>query len=164
MAFHDAYCPMWSNEILAELRTNLAELNPPPDVDRLVGNMSKHFPESLITGHAHLIPKMGCHPKDAHVLAAAVQARATHLVTDNLADFPVHSVQPHGLEVNSADEFARQLFYRDPDQVITAIRTQAARFTKPRLTTLELLEQLKHPQRLPEFALEACRWVAQRGW
>ena len=109
---------MWSNEILAELRTNLAELNPPPDVDRLVANMSKHFPESLITGHAHLIPKMGCHPKDAHVLAAAVQARAT----------------------------------------------QAARFTKPRLTTLELLEQLKHPQRLPEFALEACRWVAQRGW
>ena len=64
----------------------------------------------------------------------------------------------------ASDGFALQLFRRDPDQVIAALRTQAARFTKPRMTTLELLEELKHPQRFREFAIEACRWLAQHGW
>ena len=45
------------------------------------------------------------HPKDRHVLAAAVAGRADTLVTENLKDFPPESAAPLGITVTGQDDF-----------------------------------------------------------
>lgn len=165
LATFDLYAPMWSQDILGELERNLMDnLSSPPNVKRLLGEMTREFPDALIVGYAELIPQMTCHPKDAHVLAAAVRADASVLVTSNLSDLPKESVAPHGVTVLSPDSFSLELLRVTPERVIQAVAAQAARYRKPPLSALELLEKLKHPQRFPEFAIEACRWMAQHGW
>jgi hypothetical protein len=70
------YRPLWSPDILAELRRNLvgkAEL-PEAAVDRTIEIMRTYFNDAEITGYGTLISTMTCDPKDRHVLAAAVTA------------------------------------------------------------------------------------------
>ena len=48
---------------------------------------------------------MTCHPKDRHVLAAAVAGGAQVVVTFNVKDFPAPSVEPHEIGVVHPDAF-----------------------------------------------------------
>ena len=82
LAEASAYRPLWSADVFAELRRNLIERGLPPDrVDRRLGQMSRSFPDALITGYESLVDGMTNHPKDRHVLAAAVRANAEVIVT-----------------------------------------------------------------------------------
>jgi hypothetical protein len=44
----------------------------------------RHFPEAWVEGHEDLISTMTNHPKDRHVLAAAVRCHAEVIVTHNI--------------------------------------------------------------------------------
>jgi len=46
--------------------------------------MATYFPDARVTSYEKLIGSMANHPKDRHVLAAAVAGRADALVTENL--------------------------------------------------------------------------------
>lgn len=164
LAQAELYEPLWSPQIMDELTENLGKLRPPPDAARLVAQMTQHFPDAMITGYDHLIPTMTCDPKDRHVLAAAVHARAQALVTSNLSDFPEASAEPYGIEVLHPDTFCLDLLDLAPELTIRAIEARAAQYKRQPRTLPEVLEHLKHPQRLPEFANGACRYVALRGW
>lgn len=164
LAQAELYEPLWSPQIMDELIDNLGKLRPPPDAARLVGQMTQHFPDAMVTGYGHLIPAMTCHPKDRHVLAAAVHARAQVLVTSNLADFPAASAEPYGIEVLHSDQFCLDLLDLAPEHTIRTIEARAAQYRNPPRTLPEVMEHLKHPQRLPGFANEACRYIALRGW
>jgi predicted nucleic acid-binding protein len=77
-----AYRPLWSAEVLAELRRNLVERGIPIErVDRRLAHMTRSFPDALVTGYESLVDGMTNDPKDRHVLAAAVRAGAEVLVT-----------------------------------------------------------------------------------
>jgi hypothetical protein len=54
--------------------------------------MAAYFPDARETSYEKLISSMTNHPKDRHVLAAAVAGRADVLVTENLKDFPPAAV------------------------------------------------------------------------
>ena len=54
--------------------------------------MAAYFPDARVTSYEELIGSMTNHPKDRHVLAAAVAGRADMLVTENLKDFPPAAV------------------------------------------------------------------------
>ena len=66
------YLPRWSEEILAfrnlERRIGLSKAK----TAYLAGQLRKHFADSWVVGYEPLIDRMGNHPKDRHVLAAAV--------------------------------------------------------------------------------------------
>lgn len=48
-----AYRPLWSADVLAELRRNLIGRNIPPErVDRRLANMTRSFPDALPCGRA----------------------------------------------------------------------------------------------------------------
>jgi predicted nucleic acid-binding protein len=49
--------------------------------------MREFFPDSMVASYQPLVAQMTNHPKDRHVLAAAVASRADYLVTFNLKDF-----------------------------------------------------------------------------
>jgi hypothetical protein len=64
-----------TEEILDEVRRNLLKSGRIPDsglADRLVEQIRRAFPGSMVEGYSALVSKMTNHPKDRHVLAAAV--------------------------------------------------------------------------------------------
>ena len=78
-------------------------------------------------------------PDDRHVLAAALQARADVLVTQNLKDFPGDILKPLGVEALSADSFIRLLLADDLELVCKAVRDQRLNLKKPPQTVETLL-------------------------
>ena len=83
------YVPRWSAGIREELSRNLLELGiNEGSVKRLLEVMAAAFPEADVTGYERLIESMTCDEKDRHVLAAALRANASALVTFNVRDFP----------------------------------------------------------------------------
>ncbi len=81
------YQVRWSDDILAEVKRNLVgDWNLAEEqAERLMGVMREAFPDALVTGYATPIDGMPNHPKDRHVLAAAVACRATVIVTQEFA-------------------------------------------------------------------------------
>lgn len=146
------YRPYWTDDILEEVRRNLVEERhvTAEQAERLIAQMKRYFPESLVTHHTVLIPTMTNHPKDRHVLATAVVAGARIIVTDNLRDFPRAALDPLGIEAQSADAFLTDLFALDGERMARIVEEQALDRHRPPKTALEVLAILaKHA---PTFA------------
>jgi hypothetical protein len=119
--------------------------------------MAAYFPEARVTGYEKLIGSMTNHPKDRHVLAAAVAGRADVLVTENLKDFPPGSVALLEITVAGQDGFLLGLLELYPDEVLDALRRQASRYRREPRSVAALLAILAGPgQGCPEFARQ-CR-------
>ena len=90
------YVPRWSDEIITETVRNLENRIglSREKTAYLVGQLSKHFGDSWVTGYEPLIDRMANHPKDRHVLAAAVKCGAAVIVTYNKRDFPAAAAEP----------------------------------------------------------------------
>ncbi|MCI4664392.1 MAG: PIN domain-containing protein [Neomegalonema sp.] len=64
------------------------------------------FPNALVQGWEGLEGPLSLPDwDDRHVLAAAIAAKATVIVTDNLRDFPRKALGAHGVTPQPADEF-----------------------------------------------------------
>ena len=90
------YLPRWSKETLTEVHRNLQKWGyTAAQADRRVKAMNEMLEEAEVDGYEPLFGSMTNDPKDRHVLAAAVRAGAHAIVTDNVKDFPLESVQPY---------------------------------------------------------------------
>src|SRR5579864_1077571 len=141
-----------TDKILEEVHRNLVAkgILQEKDAKRLIDQVKRYFPESLIRQYDWLIPSMQVNEKDRHVLAAAVASGAQVIVTQNLKDFPPHLLNSFDVEVQSPDDFLVYLF--DPDNehiMIQILIDQASDLRKPPRTVLELLDTLN--QHTPQF-------------
>jgi hypothetical protein len=107
--------------------------------------MTTYFPDARVAGYEDLIDSMTNHPKDRHVLAAAIAGRADMLVTENLRDFPPESVAPLGITVAGQDDFLLGLLELYPDAVLDALRRQASRYRREPRNVAALLGILSGP-------------------
>ncbi len=84
------YEARWTDEILGEVsRTLVGRFGKLAEKARYrEAAMREFFPDSLVANYETLVAEMKNHPKDRHVLAAAVACRADCLLTFNLKDFP----------------------------------------------------------------------------
>jgi predicted nucleic acid-binding protein len=123
----------WSGEILEELRRNLQEERGLTDeqVQHLLIQMHTAFPEAMVRGYEPLVPAMTNHPKDRHVLAAAVLAGAQVIVTDNLRDFTSEALSPYGIEARTPDEFLEYLYDQFPGAMAEIVIEQNAARQRP---------------------------------
>lgn len=79
MAEHSRlYLPLWSDRIMEEVTRNLTvKWNQSPEkAARRESKIREAFPEAWVEGYEPLIEAMSNHPKDRHVLAVAVRAKA----------------------------------------------------------------------------------------
>jgi hypothetical protein len=90
------------------------------------------------------------------VLAAALKAGATLLITDNTADFPQASTQPHGIQVLTADQFLLELLDTSAATVILTLTRQAERYKRDPKTLDGLLASLSRAG-LRDFTNEVRR-------
>jgi len=140
-AAEDFYQVRWSGEILDEMERSLvaAGTMPAAKAAGLRTLMEEHFPEATVEGFEPLIRKIRNHPKDRHVVAAAVKCKARIIVTSNLKHF---RAVPAGIEAVSPDTFLAGFFKVDPDGVVDLLRRQAADLDRPPMTMGELVDRL----------------------
>ena len=164
IAEEGAFRPLWSDHILAELRRNLIKSGAKQAaVEHRLEQMATYFPDARVTGYEELMGSMTSHPKDRHVLAAAVAGRADALVTENLKDFPPESVAHLGIAVSGQDDFLAGLLELYPDDVLSALRRQSSRYRREPRSVPALLSILAGAgQGSPEFA-RRCRPGCWKG-
>ncbi len=131
----------WSARIVAETRRNLVERNRAAfgepraaAVDRTLRRVT----DALRLGRAGSLvpdeeiavrePEMTNDPKDRHVLAAALAAGATAIVTTNLRDFPVRATRPLGVVALTPDDFLTSLLDRGTVEAAAHALRRHARF------------------------------------
>ena len=116
------YLPLWSEEILAEVRRTQTEKlkNPyPPELaDYWRQQVTKAFPEAAVTGCEKLLPAMENDAKDRHVLAVAVKGGAALIVTFNLKHFPLEALRPWDTAVAHPQDYLLTLYSMSPAVVM----------------------------------------------
>jgi hypothetical protein len=133
--------PRWSERILAETEralTGKLGLSRDRAVRRLAA-MREAFPEASVYGFETLEDGLSCHPKDRHVLAAAIAAGADTLVTFNVRDFPEESCRPYGITAPDPDVFLLELMARDGRGCQAAVEREAQRMRRPPMTARDVL-------------------------
>ncbi|MEG3933133.1 PIN domain-containing protein [Microcoleus sp. T3_B1] len=148
------YLPYWSQKILDEAMSNLVRqgILCQEKAINLEAEINAAFPEAIIEVPVGLEQIMKNDPKDRHVLAAAVTAKADVIVTSNLADFKAKDLAPWNIKSLSPDEFMSELFDEYPDLIVRLLRQQSQRYKKPPKTVAELLEFLEKKAGMPKFA------------
>lgn len=143
------YIPRWSDQIWVEVKRNLESRRKltPEKIAHLVEQVELHFPEARTEGYEKLSLLMTNHPKDRHVVAAAVKSGAQLIVTSNLRDFQAASLAKWKIEARHPDAFLMHLYTRDPGSVASRLQDQAATISR---TLPDLLRTLR--TRVPKFA------------
>jgi predicted nucleic acid-binding protein len=170
MADAGVFRPVWQTEIEAETRRNIVVVERRRDRARgrqragedleamaaaTVATMNRAFPDARLASRLWLpnVGQMLNDPKDRHVLAAAVGAGASFVVTSNLRDFPTAS-RPPGVTVVRPDTFAVTMLHADPGGVIEGLSRKVARHRHPPHTLDALADHLAGSDSLRRFAGE----------
>lgn len=82
-------------------------------------------------------------PEDDHVLAAAIAAQASVIVTDNLRDFPMRNISPHEIEALSADDFIAKTIELVPTETIPVLKRMRLRMKRPAFEAKDFADYAK---------------------
>jgi predicted nucleic acid-binding protein len=146
LALTDLFRACWTEDIQQEWIRSL--LKKRPDLSEAQMNwtkaeMNRNVRGALVTGYESLIPALVLpDPDDRHVLAAAIRANASIIITTNLKDFPDEALAPYDVEVQHPDDFILYLLDRQPDRVCEAARIQRQRLRNPPMDVERYLKNL----------------------
>jgi hypothetical protein len=129
-----AFEPIWSDDIHAEWMRNLhSSMGIPIDkIEYRRGEMERAFPAANVPAPTSLVAtiqgvsKTAAQRNDAHVVAAAVIAKAAVIVTHNIKDFSSEVLIRYGLAKVRPDAFGPGLLASHETQVFAGIRTHRA--------------------------------------
>jgi len=114
--------------------------------------MDAYVDDCLVTGYESLIDALQLpDPDDRHVLAAAIKAKASFIVTFNIRDFPQTILDSFQIRAITPDEFVMRLIDEDYHEVLKLVKRQRENMKQPSLTVEEYLAMLEQ-QRLLETA------------
>lgn len=156
------YRPLWTDKILSEVEgVMLRKGYPAANCARLRSAMNGSFEDALVTGWEEYLPLATNHPKDRHVVAAAIRSGADVIVTANLSDFPAAALKAHDVDVQSPDMFLCYELEHDPPTVIGVLENQArdtGRHGHQKLTVNQVLDRLAAAG-LTRFPTDATEWA-----
>ncbi|PQO42265.1 PIN domain-containing protein [Blastopirellula marina] len=137
----------WTEEIHDEWIRNVLKNNPAITQERLTRTrrlMNEAIRDCLVTDYEGRIPNLSLpDPNDRHVLAAAIQARASVIITFNLRDFPASILAAYDLNAIHPDTFLVDLLDADTESVCEAVSQQRRALRNPPKTADELLDTLE---------------------
>ena len=100
--------------------------------------------DCVVEGYEELEPAITLpDPDDRHVVAAAIRAGASVIVTFNLRDFPEDELARHGVVAMHPDLFALEVLARSTTAVLEVVSLQAADLKNPRHTALDVVGALE---------------------
>lgn len=111
------YRPCFSQEILDEVSRNLINKKKKSQATaQSIENAIKNaFPNSLIEVRPELVEQMTNHPKDRHVVALAIEARASIILTYNIRDFQDSALTSWHIKALHPDDFLVNLWHNNND-------------------------------------------------
>ena len=135
LAIEKLYLPRWTEQIHDEWMENVLANRPDlsrAKLERTRALMNVHAANSLVKGYEDwisnlILPDM----KDRHVLAAAIVAEASVIVTYNLTDFPASALAPYEVEAQHPDVFISRLLISEPERFLTILRELLAELQSP---------------------------------
>lgn len=144
----------WTDAIHDEWMRNLAGGASIP-IERLRATrqlMNDALPGATVVGYEALIPTVGLpDPDDRHVVAAAIAAGASVILTWNLRDFPAAALKKHGLRRQTPDAFLAELYDRAPDLTVGSLANARRNLSKSRVSASDFVDTLDH-QKLGQLA------------
>jgi predicted nucleic acid-binding protein len=145
------YRPYWSQEILDGATRNLVATGRMTEEQsiKLQSQIQRAFPQAMVEVPDALIESMTNDPGDRHVLAVAVFAGASMIVTFNLKDFSENALEPWQIEAQHPDTFLCNLCDFFPEAVIRLVERQAKALRNPPQTVTDILQSLR--RQVPEF-------------
>lgn len=147
VAIEDLVRARWSDRILDEVFRNLAINRPDLDPARLLRTRQRICAavlDCLVTGFEDVESAVSLpDPDDRHVVAAAIQAGASIVLTFNLCDFPEDELAQHGIIAMHPDVFALELLARNPASVLEVVARQAADLKSPAHTAADVVVALE---------------------
>ena len=125
LALADIYQAKWTNDIHEEWIRNVLKQRVDilrAQLDSVKEMMNECASDALIFDYESLIDSLVLPDKnDRHVLAAAIRANVSVIVTYNLKDFPKKIRNQYGIEAQYPDEFILHLFDLSSETVCLAI-------------------------------------------
>ena len=149
----DLFQARWTDEIhdewMRSLLKNSSDMNQ-ENLERTRRLMDAYVDDCLVTGYESLIDALQLpDPDDRHVLAAAIKAKASFIVTFNIKDFPQTVLDSFHVQAITPDEFVMRLIDEDYHEILKLVKRQRENMKQPSLTVEEYLAMLEQ-QRLPE--------------
>ncbi|MDE0240656.1 MAG: PIN domain-containing protein [bacterium] len=152
LADDERYEVRWSNGILDELGRALSSRVSDDKLQRSFQEMAARFPDALVGGrHPSPATPLLPDPDDRHVLSAALACGATHIVTNNLKDFPEKTLDLLGIEAASADTFLTWMYRENPTETLRVMKKQCLAYSKPPVRTLDEFADILEGRRLDTF-------------
>ena len=100
--------------------------------------------DCLVTGYEGIIESVELpDPNDRHVLAAAIVAKSSAIVTFNLKHFPEKALQPYGIHTVHPDEFILDIDGLTNEALFRAVDADLKHYSKPPLTLDQYLDDLR---------------------
>jgi len=153
LALTDLFRARWTKHIHEEWMRSVLRDRPDlkrEQLERTRDLMDENVRDCVVTGYEPLMAGLTLPDSDdRHVLAAAIRAGASVIVTYNTSDFPEARLKSFGVEAQHPDVFITHLLDLAPGAVVAAAREQRAALRNPPVTVEKFLEALAR-QQLPE--------------
>lgn len=145
----------WTDEIYNEWIWNLAADAPAIPFERLQATrrlMNDALPRATVIGYEDLIPAVSFpDPDDRHIVAAAIAAGASVILTWNLRDFPATALKKYGLRRQTPDAFLADLYDQAPDLAVSSLANARRNLSKSRVSASDFIDILNN-QKLGQLA------------
>jgi hypothetical protein len=136
----------WTDAIHAEWIANLAASSASLPIERLHkirDLMNRALPGADLRGYEpHMAGLELPDPDDRHVLAAAITAGATRIVTWNLRDFPDEALSGHGLRAETPDDLLMHLYGHIPDALVASTASARRNLRRSLMLPVAFLDAL----------------------
>jgi predicted nucleic acid-binding protein len=136
----------WTEQILDECFRAILQQRTDLDANALARTRSlltQALPDCIVTGYQHHISSLNLPDEnDRHALAAAIESKASIIVTTNLRDFPAAILNKYSITALHPDGFVSRLIEEHPEVISTIVVEQASALRKPSITTEQLLNNL----------------------
>jgi predicted nucleic acid-binding protein len=150
LALTDLFQAKWSDRIHEEWIKNALGKRDHLTRDKLDyarQKMDEAVPDALTTYYESLIEGLNLpDSKDNHVLAAAIKASASVIVTYNTKDFPQDYLGPYGIEAQHPDTFIQHLTELSLPAVLQAAHHHRKRLKNPPFDVERYLNNLRRQQ------------------
>jgi hypothetical protein len=150
----------WTDAIHDEWMRNLLANTPGLSAERLAATkhlMDIALPEATVAGYEKHIQAVTLpDPDGRHVIAAAIEAGASNIVTWNLRDFPVGELKRHGLVRQTPDAFLVSIYERASDMLVDSLANARRNLSQSRVSAAGFIDILRE-QRLTKLAAQIAK-------